>query len=142
MTIDVILKLPDQLYAQAKYLAKQRRQKLENLLLDEITETITAKVTATTPQEEEVPFEIAHGPDAAVERERSAYIRLHPFLKKNFLGKHVAIYQEQLIDSDEDYDALYARIDAQYPDAFVWLDTVTAEPLEVITLRSPTFIES
>lgn len=90
---------------------------------------------------EDMLSEIAQGPGAAVERERNAYIRLHPFLKENFLGKHVAIYQEQLIDSDENYDALYARIDAQYPDVFVWLDTVTAAPLEVITLRSPTFIE-
>lgn len=78
--------------------------------------------------------------DAAVERERNAYIALHPLLKEKFLGKHVAIHQGQLIDSDNDDDALYARIDATYPDLFVWLDTVTEEPLEVITLRSPTFI--
>lgn len=141
MTVDIMLKLPDQLYEQAKYLAKQRRQKLEKLLLDEITETITAKVTATASLYKDTPNEIVHAPDEAVERERNAYITLHPFLKNNFLGKHVAIYQGQLIDFDEDYDALYMRIDANYPDEFVWLDTVTEEPLEVITLRSPTFVE-
>ncbi|MFN8493757.1 MAG: DUF5678 domain-containing protein [Caldilineaceae bacterium] len=76
-----------------------------------------------------------------VEQERQAYIAMHPFLKANFLGKHVAIYQGQLVDYADDFGALYERIDAKYPDVFVWLDTVAEEPVETILLRSPLFVE-
>ena len=143
MTTAITLMLPDQLYEQAKRLAQQRRQVLEMLLIDEIAENILAKTTlevasASFPLSSESTYE----PDEAVEYERAAYIALHPFLKRNFLGKHVAIYQGQLVDSDDEYAALYARIDAAYPDVFVWLDTVAEEAMETITLRSTLFVEN
>ena len=135
MPTAVMLLLPDQLYEQATRLADQQRQELDQLLVDEIAKIIAAQ-TAT--------MDVATGDeiDATVERERTAYIAMHPLLKANYLGKHVAIYQGQLVDSDDDYDALYQRIDATYPDVFVWLDTVSEEPIEVINVRSPFFIES
>jgi hypothetical protein len=75
--------------------------------------------------------------DAAVEREMQAYIALHPMLKEKYLGQHVAIYDGQLIDVDEDFDALYRRIDVQYPDEFVWLATVEEEAMPTLVFRSP-----
>ncbi len=75
--------------------------------------------------------------EAAVEREMQAYIALHPRLKEKYLGQHVAIYDGKLIDVDEDYGALYQRIDAQYPDEFVWLATVEEEAMPTLIFRSP-----
>ncbi len=142
MTIAITLRLPDQLYEQAKRLAEHRRQALEKLLVDELAEIIAAQTTIVQPPvSESLSPESTVEMDEAVERERNAYLALHPFLKKNFLGKHVAIYQGQLIDSDQDYDALYARINAKHPNVFVWLDTVSEEPIEIISFRSPVFID-
>jgi len=144
MTTTVTLQLPDQLYEQAKYLAQQQQQELDELLVEEIAKIISTKTgvsnDAVTAFSDNVAPTVE--PDPAVEQERQAYIAMHPFLKANFLGKHVAIYQGQLVDYDDDFGALYARIDAQYPDVFVWLDTVSEEPLETITLRSPIFVEN
>ena len=144
MPTAVMLLLPDQLYEQATRLADQQRQELDQLLVDEIAKIIAAQ----TAKISDLAYPSAHDAttgdeiDATVERERTAYIAMHPLLKENYLGKHVAIHQGQLVDSDDDYDALYRRIDAAYPDVFVWLDTVSEEPIEVINVRSPFFIES
>jgi hypothetical protein len=72
-----------------------------------------------------------------MEREMLAFIQMHPVLKKKYLGQHVAIFGSQLIDMDEDYAALYERIDAQYPDQFVWMATVEDEPIPTLVFRSP-----
>ena len=33
-------------------------------------------------------------------REREAYIAMHPMLKEQYMGQHVAIFEGQLIDID------------------------------------------
>ncbi len=75
--------------------------------------------------------------DPEVEREMQAYIAMHPLLKKTHFGKHVAVYDGRLIDTDDDYDALTRRIDAQYPDRFVWISKVAEEPIKTFVFRSP-----
>ncbi len=70
-------------------------------------------------------------------REMEAYIALHPALKANYMGQHVAILDGQLIDHDSDPAALYERIAARYPDRFVWLTAVEEEPLATVKFRSP-----
>ena len=77
-------------------------------------------------------------PDAA-DLEMQAYIELHPTLKEAFLGQYVAIYQGKLIDHDMDRRALYTRIVTKYPNDFVWLSKVEAEPLRTLVFRSPRF---
>jgi hypothetical protein len=78
-------------------------------------------------------------PNEAVDREMQAYVAMHPQLKQQFLGKHVAIYGGELIDMDDNFAALYARIDAKYPDEFVWLTPVEEEAIPTIVVRSPRF---
>ena len=144
MPTAIKLLLPDQLYEQVKHLAQQQQQALDTLLVEEIARTISTK-TAIEIDASPVSYdhsELDYQPDKAVEQERQAYLAMHEFLKENFFGKHVAIYQGQLIDFDDDFDALYERIDAKYPDVFVWLDTVADEPMEAISLRSPLFVEN
>ena len=58
-------------------------------------------------------------------------------IKNKYLGQHIAILNGQLIDVDEDYGALYERIDAQYPDRFVWMAAVEDEPMPTLVFRSP-----
>ena len=40
---------------------------------------------------------------------------------------------------DDNFAALYARIDAKYPDEFVWLTPVEEEAIPTIVVRSPRF---
>jgi len=80
-------------------------------------------------------------PDEAAEREMKAYIELHPMLKEKYFGKHVAVYGGQLIDYDDNFDALYDRIARAYPNEFVWMSQVKEEPIETFVIRSPRFIE-
>jgi hypothetical protein len=42
-----------------------------------------------------------------------------------------------LIDHDPDHEALYRRIDAQYPDEFVWISPVEEEAIPTLVFRSP-----
>lgn len=69
-----------------------------------------------------------------------AYVALHPSLKANYFGEHVAILEGQLVDHDPDPAALYQRIAAQYPDRFVWLTVVEEEPLTTLAFRSPRIV--
>ncbi len=68
--------------------------------------------------------------------EMQAYIALHPTLKNKYFNQYVAIYHNKLIDHDLDHETLYRRIDAQYPDEFVWISIVEEEAIPTLTFRS------
>jgi hypothetical protein len=75
--------------------------------------------------------------EAAMQREEAAFHRLHPTLYKQHAGQYVAIYNEQLIDSDTNQVALYRRVRQQHPGKFVWVAPVHETPDEVLVFRSP-----
>jgi hypothetical protein len=62
---------------------------------------------------------------------------LHPTLYKQHAGQYVAIYNEQLIDSDQNQIALYRRVRQQHPGEFIWVGPVHETPDEVLIFRSP-----
>lgn len=123
-TVDI----SEKLYARARRVAQTRHQEVSELIAAILDENLPPLVDV-----EEDEAEI----DAAADREMAAYIALHPELKTKFLGKHVAIYEGQLVDMDDDYEALYLRIDKKYPNQYVWLTTVHEEPIPTLTFRSP-----
>lgn len=75
--------------------------------------------------------------EAAMLREEAAFRKLHPSLYKQYAGKYVAIYNEQLIDSDLDQVVLYRRVRQQYPGEFIWIAPVNKSPEGVLVFRSP-----
>lgn len=75
--------------------------------------------------------------EAAMQREEAAFRRLHATLYKQHAGQYVAIYNEQLIDSDTNQVALYRRVRQQHPGEFVWVAPVHETPDEVLVFRSP-----
>ncbi len=75
--------------------------------------------------------------EAAMLREEAAFRKLHPSLYKQYAGEYVAIYNEQLIDSDSDQVALYRRMRKQHPGQFIWIAPVNQNPDEVLVFRSP-----
>ena len=132
MTQTIKVPLPEDTYERAKQWAKHRQREIGEAIADYLTETLPALTVSFIP-----PSTV----DPDVEREKTAYIRLFPQLKKQYAGQYVAIYQGQLIDHDADYGVLFERIDENYPDVFVWLTQVEDEPIGTITFRSPLFLE-
>ncbi len=132
MTEQVMVPIPKTLYRRVKQLAGRQNQDVDEVLANALTEALAV--------EEETNETIWAEPDDAVEREMQAYIAMHPVLKQKYLGRHVAIYHGRLIDQDDNMDALYARIDRQYPDDFVWLTTVGETALRTLEFRSPRLV--
>ncbi|MFQ5422243.1 MAG: hypothetical protein ACE5EY_18000 [Anaerolineae bacterium] len=131
MTEQVMVSIPKALYQRVKQLAGRQNR--------DVNDVLAKTLAAALPSEEENEIVWAE-PDDAVEREMRAYIAMHPLLKQRYLSRHVAIYHGQLIDQDEDMDALYARIDRQYPDEFVWITTVGETAMRTLEFRSPRFV--
>ena len=113
--------------------------------LVELVEQKTAADHIAILEKEQVEVEEAeHVADAkreaAMIREEAAFRELHPSLYKQYAGEYVAIYNEQLIDSDSDQVALYRRTRKQYPGEFIWIAPVNDTPDEVLVFRSPRFL--
>lgn len=142
MTAQAIVELPAALYDRVQRLAQRRQQAIpeliaealdfaeENRFMDEFASAATFDTEIDDWSE----------PDEAVEREMQAYLAMHPQLKRQFLGKYVAIYDGQLIDMDDNFEDLYTRIDAKFPEEFVWLTPVEEEAIPTIVVRSPRFV--
>lgn len=133
MVTKITVKLPDSLYQRTQHFARLHQQDME--------EAISALLEqALAVGEVEKKIIDWSEPDPAVDREMEAYIALHPRLKEQYLGKYVAIYHGELIDYDGDPAALLTRIEAQYPDEFVWLAQVGPDPIETLVVRSPRIV--
>lgn len=128
MALDITVSLSQSTYDRVKQWANFHQQDVETVIAEYLDKNLPSLDELTIPPAE---------PDPAVERERSAYLRLHPQLQQTHAGNYVAIYGGQLIDYDTDEAALFARIDDKYPDEFVWLTRVDETPEKEIKLRSP-----
>lgn len=134
MTQNVKVPLPDQVYQQMKEWAEEHQKNLGEAIAIYLAENLSKDEKKLVVP----PYEF----DPEVEREKSAYIRLHPQLKKDYYGIYVAIFNGELVDHDTDYGALFERIDKKYPDNFVWLTQVLDEPIGTIHHRSPQIIDN
>ena len=130
MTLHINVPLSESTYKRVKQWADFRRQDVGEAIAEYLDDTLPPADGALL-----APTEV----DPAVEREKAAYIRLHPQLKSRYLGQYVAIYGGELVDHDEDNGALFERIDECYPDEFVWMTRVDEEPIGTIHFRSPRF---
>ncbi|MFN8493179.1 MAG: DUF5678 domain-containing protein [Caldilineaceae bacterium] len=132
MTDQVTITLSTDLSERVRQLAKQRDQDIiaivEAILSENLPDNVASQDWIDLSE-----------PDEAAEREMKAYIELHPMLREKYFGKHVAIHNGQLIDYDTDHSALYERINARYPDEFVWMSEVKEEPIQTFFFRSPRF---
>lgn len=132
MTRYVNVPLPDSTYQRVKQWADLRQQGVAEAIADYLANTLPATRPFVIPPAE---------PDVQVEREKAAYLQLYPELREKYPGQFVAIHEGQLVDHDQEYEALFERIDDRYPDTFVWLAKVEEEPISTIVFRSPRFVE-
>lgn len=126
MDTQVMLTIPETLYKKAKQLARTLNRNVSDVLV----EAIQLDTVALGAEE-----------DLIVEREREAFLNLHPVLWEKYPGEYIAIRGGKLIDHDVDRSVLFARIDQQYPDQFVLMRRVEAQPEVVYQFRSPRLIQ-
>jgi hypothetical protein len=126
MAEQITVSIPQKLYRRVRGLARLHKRPVDDMIIDVLERALPPDDKPNSSEE-----------DAAVEREMQAYIALHPQLKDEYLGQHVAIYGGKLIDTDRDYMALYRRIEIRYPREFVWLTTVQEEAMPTLIFRSP-----
>jgi hypothetical protein len=127
----VTVSIPEGLLNRARKLARARRRPVDVVIAELLD-------GALPPAEDPPAAEAAE--EAAVRREMEAYVALHPSLKADYMGQHVAILDGGLIDHDTDPAALYQRVAVSYPDRFVWLTAVEEEPLSTLVFRSPRIV--
>jgi len=72
-----------------------------------------------------------------IRAEARAFRAMHDRLVKEYLAKYVAIHDGAVVDHDEDFQALHARIRQKYGRQPVLLRRVEPEPERVLTFRSP-----
>lgn len=125
--MQVTLTIPEALYRRAQQLARSRQR--------DVAEVITAVLDEGLPAAAEGDSVDWAEPDEAVDREMAAYIALHPMLKEKYLGQHVAVLGGQLVDHDDDLEALSRRVYAQYGDQFVWITAVREMPIDTFRLN-------
>ncbi|GAB4577489.1 MAG: hypothetical protein Fur0022_02200 [Anaerolineales bacterium] len=127
MDTQVTLTIPETLYKKAKRLARTLNRNVSDVLV----EAIQLDTVALGVEE-----------DLIVEQEREAFLNLHPVLWEKYPGEYIAIRGGKMIDHDTDRSALFARIDQQYPDEFVLMRRVEAQPEIVYQFRSPRLIQA
>jgi hypothetical protein len=131
MALSTTVTVSEQVAQKLQELARVRRQNVNVTL-----ETLVNQAWLQAGAETEGQIEPNPASDDVATPEMQAYLTLHPMLKEKYLGQYVAIYQGALIDHDTDHEALYQRIDAQYPNEFVWISQVEREPIPTLISRS------
>lgn len=132
MAMKVTLSLNDTVYQRAKLLAQLQQQDVAKALANWLDETLPPVATDETNN---VGIDAPN--DSDVEAEMQAYIALHPRLVRQHKNQYVAVHKGQLVDYDDDYGALLARVEVAYPNRFVWITKVTEQPIRELVFRSP-----
>ena len=69
--------------------------------------------------------------------EVQAYIKLHPRLKKKYLGEWVAIHEHKLLDHDANRAALRQRVRKKYGKTAILIRQVEKQSDPIYIIRSP-----
>ena len=72
-----------------------------------------------------------------IKAEAEAFRSMHAELAEKYVGQYVAIHDGNVVDYDEDFQALHSRIRQRFGRQPVLLRRVEAEPKRVLVFRSP-----
>lgn len=70
-----------------------------------------------------------------VAAEGRLYRQQHVALKERYLGRYIAMHEGQVVDVDNDYQALYRRVRSRLADTAVMITLVGESPETTITRR-------
>ena len=119
---ELTLKIPDPAFRRARQIAFDDARPVEDVLVELVMRG--------------GGLESADDRDASIDREREAFLSLHPQLLAEYEGKFVAIADGKLADWDADREHLMERVRVDYPERFVWVSQVRAEPLRTFQMPS------
>jgi hypothetical protein len=74
-----------------------------------------------------------------IRTEAEAFRTMHSELIAQYLGKYVAIHRKEVVDVDEDFQALHTRIRNRFGPLPVLLRRVESDPERTLVFRSPRF---
>jgi hypothetical protein len=130
MAMKITLSLDETVYERARLLAEAQREDVAMALANWLDNTLP-------PVDQDHAAGMADHDEKVMQHEMEAYIALHPGLVQLYKDQYVAIHNGQLVDHDIAYDALVTRIEAAYPEQFVWLTRVEEQPIRQLKFRSP-----
>lgn len=134
MTEQFTITIPESLYRRARALAQSRHRSFDVFIADALDRGLHQ---AAAEDAYESPFATEGEDSEKLTRETAAYEAMHDQLIAEYFGKHVAIYNGQLVDHDPDLLTLVGRIDALYPDEVVLIKQVAPLPERVLRVYSP-----
>jgi len=134
MAVELKVTLNESVYDRVVRLARRRRQEVGETVAQFLEEALLAE------DGEETVINWSEA-DESVDQEIAAYHRLYPDLWRRYPGQHVAIQNGQIVDYDADGLSLSRRIYSRYPNTFVLIRQVEAQPERILQLRSPQFVE-
>jgi predicted transcriptional regulator len=132
MSVRMTVTVSDLVYDRIKNLAYAQQQPLS-----EIVEQLLAH---SLPSNEAVVSGTLDEAEKAIKHEIAAYHRMHAWLWEKYPNQHVAIYQGEIVDHDQDGATLSLRIYQRLPDEVVLIRQVEAVPEREIRIRSPRFV--
>ncbi len=115
---------------EAIELKPELRQTLEQVALQQAS-------SVTTLVNQAVENYLRQQQRAKLDQEIAAFEKMHPELKKSYLGEWVAVHQQALVDHDKDVPALYRRIRAKYGRTSVLIRQVSESAVEEVWSRTP-----
>lgn len=126
MSKQLLLTLPDDLYADLSQVAASESRALSDVIIERLTPPHSG-------------FYV-HPQRAKMQEEIAAYHKLHPQLVKTHFGKTVAVHGGQVVDFDDDPVALLQRIKRRFPSEIVLRRLVEAFPERELRVRSFRYI--
>jgi len=77
-----------------------------------------------------------------LQAEFTNYQAMHPQLKTQYLGQHIAIYEEQVIDHDAYTLTLAQRVRRRFGHSPVLITEVLDHPMRELVIRSPRLVQA
>ena len=124
--MSVYISLPDPLYQKAKRTARLKKKTVDEFVTELVSDALNADEQQTPITENEEMSQAA-----------KIWEKLHPQLLEKYAGKHVAIYNGSVVDSDADPLTLHRRVRKNYANKTVWMSLVEEKPFRDIKMRSP-----
>ncbi|MFT5196641.1 MAG: hypothetical protein ACI9EW_003102 [Cellvibrionaceae bacterium] len=131
--MELTLNLPENI----EKVVKEQAEK-QGVSLEAVIETVILDSLEKSAVEPDAPP--VHPQREQMLKEVTAYKKLHAELVKGYLGNYVAIFQGQLVDSDQSPENLFLRVKEKFPNQVVLQRKVEDEPERVIHFRSPKII--
>lgn len=132
MHTEITLKVPEELYNRAKQIARKEQRNVAEVLAE--FARIGSNLVDNNSDLSDNPNEL--------EAEEKAFLKMHSWLKGKYLGKYVAIHNQELVDHDVSLDALSGRIYKRFGNTPIWISKVKENPIDEWIFRSPQFIKT